>query len=170
MNNEIRIACIGSRDISEETKELMQEIGKFIVSQGWYISSGNCAGSDYAYACGGNLINPAKVILYLPWTKYNNEYLVKRNFILREPKPEWSEIAARHHPAYQYLSQGVKKLMDRNVGIVLRANKLIAYLNHNKKGGGGTGQGFRLAESLNIPRMDISQNQSLAEIKEFLLN
>ncbi len=152
-----RIACVGSREISKEMAEFMCKLGEFIVSRGDYVSSGNCAGSDFSYAHGANKINPRNVILYLPWAKYNREFIVDGNRFTCNIKPEWEVLAEKFHPAWPKLSQGVKKLMARNIGIVYKADKLLAYLNHKKSGFGGTGQAWRYAEYLNLPRLDLSQ-------------
>lgn len=163
----IRIACIGSREISKDQTVLFQEIGSWIVSKGWYISSGNADGSDYNFACGGNKINPSNVILYLPWASYNSNYIRPGNRVLTEPKEEWFELTKAFHPGWNNLSQGVKRLMARNYGILHRADKVITLLNHNKSGGGGTGQGWRIAEHLKIPRLDLN-NKNLLDVKTFL--
>lgn len=163
----MRIAAIGSRKITPEQRELFVNIGKFIVSGGDYISSGNAEGSDEAFATGGSLIDPKRVIIYLPWANYNTYFLHKNNNILTSPKNEWFDLTAPFHPGWNNLTQGVKRLMARNYGIVYKADKVIAFLNHKKPGGGGTGQGWRIAESLNIPRLDLN-NKSFDEVAEFL--
>lgn len=162
-----RIACIGSRSITEDQKHLFIQIGKFIVSGGGFISSGNAQGSDQAFAFGGNIINPENVIIYLPWNTYEKDHLHPKNKICYEPKKEWFDLTSPFHGGWLKLSQGVKRLMARNYGIVHRADKVIALLNHNKQGGGGTGQGVRIAESLKIPILDLN-NKSFDEIVEFL--
>ncbi len=163
----MRIACIGSRSVSEEQKDLFINIGKFIVSGGDFISSGNADGSDSFFAMGGNSVKPENVIIYLPWKNYNTYYLNNKNKICYEPKKEWFLETAPHHPNFDKLTQGVKRLMARNYGILHRADKCIALLNHKKPGGGGTGQGWRIAEHLNIPRLDLN-NKSFDEVVEFL--
>jgi len=163
----MRIACIGSRQISEEQRVLFVNIGKFIVSGGDFISSGNAEGSDQMFASGGNSIKPENVIIYLPWKTYETYHLNLNNKICYEPKKEWFELTAPFHGGWNNLSQGAKRLMARNYGIIHRADKVIALLNHKKQGGGGTGQGWRIAESLNIPRLDLN-NKSFDEVVEFL--
>jgi len=152
-----RIACIGSRTINLDQEELFFQIGRFIVSGGDYISSGNALGSDQAFAKGGNSIKPENVIIYLPWKTYETYHLNPKNKICYEPKKEWFELTAPFHGGWNNLSQGVKRLMARNYGIVHRADKVIVFLNHKKQGGGGTGQGVRIAESLKIPVLDLKQ-------------
>lgn len=162
-----RVACIGSRQIANWERDLFFNIGKFIVSGGDYISTGNAKGSDQVFASGGNEINPKNVLIYLPWKNYETYTLNKDNRVLYEPKDEWFDLTAPFHPGWQNLSQGVKRLMARNYGILNRADKCIARLNHEKSNGGGTGQGVRIANSLNIPVLDLN-DKSFNEIITFL--
>lgn len=162
----MRIACIGSRDISDETEKLLIEIGKFIAFKDWTIVSGNALGSDASYAKGANLVDPTKVWLHLPWPSYNSGLIVRGN-VIRPHNPQDSILAEKHHPAYPNLSQGVKKLMDRNAGILLDSDAVLAVLNPKKMGGGGTGHGWRIAGALGIPRLDLN-GQKLEDVFEFL--
>lgn len=164
----MKIACIGSREINPQIESEMEHIGEFIARQGWWLASGNAIGSDQAYARGANRVNPTKVILYLPWSTYEDQAIVEGNQVLESPKPEWEELAARHHPRYPLLGQGAQKMMVRNAGIVRNADAVIAYLNRRKIGGGGTGHGARIASALEIPLLDISLPKNLAHAIEFL--
>ena len=126
----VRIACIGSRDISLWTAAIMEKIGEVIVLSGGYIATGNALGSDAAFARGGNRVSPSHVILYLPWKTYNEELIVEKNLVTWQDNPEWEFIARAHHPVYDQLSKGAKQMMNRNAGILSRANACIAFLNH----------------------------------------
>lgn len=159
----MRIACIGSREITDSQRDLFFKVGAWITSNDHYISSGNADGSDSAFAAGGNSVNPRNVIIYLPWATYNKAYLHKDNRILKEPDEDWFDKTAPFHAKWNELTQGVRRLMARNYGIVHRANKVIALLNHSKIGGGGTGQGVRIAQSLKIPVLDLN-GKSFEEI------
>jgi hypothetical protein len=88
LNKIKKIACIGSRSITEEQKDLFFKIGKYLSDNGFYVSSGNAEGSDQMFAAGVNNSNPRNLILYLPWTTYNASALIDGNRILGSPKPE----------------------------------------------------------------------------------
>ena len=152
----MRIACIGSREISEKVQKNLYVLGRFIARKGWIVLSGNALGSDEWYAKGANSIDPSLVKLFLPWATYNKELLVPGNMVELGNKPEWVPIAKAHHPKYDSLTQGAKKMMDRNAAIVLDSDVVLAVLNHNKQGGGGTGHGWRVADTLKKPRLDLS--------------
>lgn len=161
-----RIACIGSRSLSDQDKGKLFDLGIFIVEKGWYIVTGGARGSDAAFAAGGNEVNPNHVLLYLPNEHYNKELIVPGNRVCVDIKPEWTEIARKHHPRYDYLSTFVKRLMDRNAGIIIKADKVLANFSKTSKTN-GTGHGFRIAETLGIPRLDIS-DKSFEEVVKFL--
>ena len=161
------IACIGSRDISPTVYSMAKQLGAYIVNQGYCIKTGNAQGFDQAVAEGGNSQDPSKVFLYLPWSSYERQAIHPENKIFYADNADWS-LASEHHPNWGKLSHGTIKLMLRNVGIVKDSNLVVAFLNHKKKGFGGTGHGWRVAESLSIPRIDfsiISFAECMEEIK-----
>lgn len=163
----MRIAAIGSRKITPEQYDLFYKIGRYLSSQGYFISSGNANGTDQSFADGVNSSNPKNLLLYLPWATYNQDSIHCENKILKEPKIQWFDLTAPFHPGWKNLSQGVKRLMARNYGIIYKADKVIALLNHNKSGGGGTGQGVRIANHLKIPVLDLN-GKSYEEIIQFI--
>ncbi len=162
------IACIGSRDIDEELAKQLENLGFLIANEGHTIVSGNAIGADFAYASGANKHNPALVKLYLPWNTYNWEQLVGGNQVILEHDPNWSLIAAKHHEKYDELTQGAKKMMDRNVGIVLDSVLVIGALNHKKPGMGGTGHAMRVAEANNRPFIDVSKLGVLFSVEQLI--
>ena len=164
----MKIACIGSRDISLEKSTELEKLGEAIASNGWIIASGNALGADAAYARGANKVNPALVHLYLPWRSYNKELIHPDNELVLECRSGWKDIARRHHPLYEKLSQGVKKMMDRNAGIVIGSSLVLAVLNHKATGFGGTGHGWRVATELKIPRVDLSHDFDIDEIIAYI--
>lgn len=167
MVKKINIACIGSRETTEEQRILFGKIGAFIVSNGWKVITGNAKGSDQAFAEGGNQINPKLVTLCLPWASYEKQAIVLGNKIVKDPYKDWFEPAALYHPNWANLPNSVRCLMARNYGIVSNSHKVIALLNNKKLGGGGTGHGWRVAEGLGIPRLDLN-NKSFEEVIGFL--
>ena len=134
------------------------------------VATGNCVGADQAYAQGANTVDESLVWLYLTGPKHNAYAIKPGNKIMYcDDYPAWKEIARNNHSAYNYQSSYVKKLFDRNVGIVLGSDLVIALPNLNKPHGGGTGHGIAVAKSAKIPVWDIAKNKSLVnELKEFM--
>ena len=156
------VACIGTRKASPADQRLCHEVGKWLVESGFVVRSGNAIGSDYAFQSGGNVVDPSKVYVVLPWKSYNAENLVPGNKITTTIPDWWAEEAAAIHPAWDMCSKGVKALHSRNTGIILgnRNESLpeaefvlyIRYPNHSS----GTDQGIRLADKYGIPYKNIS--------------
>src|SRR4051812_26972395 len=101
----MKIACIGSRQITPEVWQKLSKIGAFIANQGWTINSGNAIGADYAFAAGVNGVDPQLVNLYMPWPSYNASHLVFGNSVHLEHDEAWTVMAKRHHPIYDKLTQ-----------------------------------------------------------------
>lgn len=152
----MKIACIGSRDIDEATFQKLKKIGRFIAKKGWEINSGNADGSDFAFQSGANEVDPNLVNVYMPWKTYNLQHLAPGNNVKFDVEPEWSKLARLHHPKYSVLKDSVKALMDRNAGIVMDSDRVLAFLNHDRVGAGGTRHGWNCAGGLNLLRFDVS--------------
>jgi hypothetical protein len=161
------IACIGSRGLKVSEILACEAIGRAIVERGWELHTGNAKGADQAFARGGNTVNPNKVHLHLPWHKYERDAISVGNFVrtvedLTQKELVWySDFARRHHPAWNHLSQGVRKLMVRNGMIIvpwegMPVNVTIAWPS-DKMGGGGTGQGMRMTGEMDSTLIDLTQ-------------
>lgn len=165
----IKVACIGSRQAPYDAIQIMENIGKTVVSSGFYVASGNAVGSDQAYARGANTVDPSKVLLYLPWLTYEKQSIHPQNMVITEPIDEWEELAAKHHPRYWQLSQGAQKMMKRNVGIILSSATVFAYMNPNKSHGGGTSHSVRIAEYLGIPVVRLDKPEEAEGALDFVM-
>jgi hypothetical protein len=152
---------------------MMEELGEYIASKDFRVRTGNAQGSDQAFARGANRVDPGRTWLYLPWGGYEAPAIVEGNHVVDVSlienvsyrKEHFTKLASDNHPAWPNLTQGVRKLMVRNACIVWGSNLVLAHLNHAKKGGGGTGHGWRIAESLGIERIDLSEQTNIEAIK-----
>lgn len=76
----------------------------------------------------------------------------------------------KYHPNPHSLSPGSVRLHARNYGIVSKSTAVIACPSE-KPGGGGTGQGIRIAKDLNIPVFTClpkdDRDKALSVLKEF---
>jgi len=170
-----KVACIGSREISQKTSKKLEAIGTFIARKGGVVVSGNAIGSDAAYARGANSINPELVELYVVDRKHNPKFIVPGNKVIYETEENnetWQRIARLYHNRYDKLDDYVQRLMNRNAGIILNSFCTLGVLNHSKSNFGGTGHGWKISEAFKHPRLDIydieNDNPSLEEVKEFL--
>jgi hypothetical protein len=156
----MRIACIGSRNIGADEKDICFKLGSFIAKCRGEIHTGNAEGADQAFASGGNEVDPGLVNLHLPWPGFNEEAIVEGNVIHLPPYP-WCcvDLAMKAHPRWQYLKQGAKKLHIRNASIILprgHTTHLVLALPSQKPGGGGTGQGMRIALNTGIDVVNLN--------------
>lgn len=165
----MRIACIGKRDLEPREIIDLQLIGKALAERGNVIVSGNARGSDQCYALGANQIDQTLVELHLPWASYERQSVFPHNTVFVDGDDEvYQRIASQHHPAWANLSRGPRALHTRNVGIVMKADHVIALPNPKKPGGGGTGMGMRLAAHFGIRITDISNPAELQKLLNHL--
>ena len=160
-----KIACVGSRDISEQVARLLQNIGKEIVDRCWELHSGNANGSDYAFATGGNS-KPELVHLHLPWASYNAEQVVTGNILHHYVDEHLVRVAKAAHPAWSYLGQGSKKLMARNASIILNSDVVVAF--QASPGKGGTAHSIRIASDLGRPTVLVQADSSTESVLSYI--
>ena len=165
---EFWVSCIGTRNPTKEMRERCVKMGAWIVKCGGVVHSGNAEGIDYAFAEGGNSVNPAKVWLHLPWNGFNDFQIQSQNRTILPPYPQWMEdLTVKLHPRGPFLKQGALKLHTRNVAILDKTVLCVAAPS-NKVGGGGTGQGMRTStemgiELINLNHYDLLDWRALAE-------
>lgn len=164
-----RIACIGSRELAGEWLNVCEKLGAWIVRCGHELHSGNAQGADQAFARGGNKVDPTKVHLHLPWLSYERDAIVLGNHVDVLASLHWQiqsrymDFAAQHHPAWERVSKGGRMLHARNGRIIypeILLNfpvKLVLAWPSRKIGGGGTGQGMRMAEDAGIPLVNLNE-------------
>jgi hypothetical protein len=174
---DIRYACIGGRPFSEKNPTgltpaqllICEKIGGYIAEQGYIVDSGNAPGADQAYGKGVNRVNPALLHLHLGWKGFEERAVRDGNVIhlledLDEKTFDFYTETARYYRknGFAGLRQGGIKLMTRNSSIVMPpptlepVTRVIAFPGA-KPGGGGTGQGMRIADGKSIPLSDISK-------------
>lgn len=161
------IGCIGTSRPTASEQASCVAIGYALTILGKRINSGNAKGCDFAYANGANFVRPQNVTLYLPEATHESSHWCFGNIIVTEHEPIWSDIARAHHPKYDYMNSYVQKLFDRNAGIVLNSDFIIA-LPSSKPWGGGTGHGMKIAKSRNIPVLDVSKEAVMTNLLDSL--
>jgi hypothetical protein len=145
--------------------EICEKLGEWLATNGWEVHSGNAVGADQAFARGANRVNPALVHLHLPWHNFERHAIHDENLVhnldeLTEDRSQYFELVAqKHHPAWNRLSQGAKKLMSRNSSIMLPppdflpVDLCLAFPGRQKLG--GTGQGMRIAQTEGVRLVDL---------------
>jgi hypothetical protein len=171
----VRLAFIGSRELDQfplAWVDLYREAARKAAIHGHTVVTGAAEGADQlaaetALAAGG------KVELVLPWGEFNREWVdsmtanyspARVTVVTYVPLecPDWTQSVYDYHPACQNGKMGLRtgefRLHARNYGIVYNSKTVVA-LPGRKRGGGGTGQGLRVAQGLRIRLFDLSQQQ-----------
>ena len=172
---------VGSRDISDEEWDTMVSVAKWL-AQWLKLRSGKAGGSDSAFEYGVSLSDyPDNKEIYIPWPKFEGNEIQGEKICLDNPDTMNYAISVKYakeiHPAWEKLSQGGKKLHQRNVHQVLGRDLenpvpslfLLACSDVDKNGDakGGTRTAWMLAKQFNIPCFNI-RGKSKREIFEFI--
>lgn len=163
------VGCIGTSSPNEEEINTCIAVGYALATIGKKIVSGNAIGCDFAYATGANFVKPQAVTLYLPNPSHNENHWVFGNILITETKEEWQKLARDYHPKYDSMNQNVRQLFDRNAGIVLNSDVIIALPCYRTKSwGGGTGHGMKIAKALGKHVYNIEDVEMAKSLKEYL--
>lgn len=165
-------AGIGSRRTPTETLRQMAGIAEELASHDYLLRSGHAEGADLAFESRAK----AKEI-HLPWEAYNNAPTNNPDYWtvnMQSPKRiELLDITARHHPAWERLTNGGKLLMCRNTTIILGKNldqyvKMVICWTPGGRLEGGTAHGIRLAHSYDIPVFNIALPEDQQKLCRFV--
>jgi hypothetical protein len=139
------------------------------LGEGWVLRTGMATGADQAFYRGASARGPLE--LYLPWPTFEAGAYSPTDdsgrLVLGEPSPAAYELAARFHPAWSRLTQGVRALHARNCHQVLGADLATAArfvvcwtpdgsVNGRGRRVGGTGQALRIAHHHGIPVFNLA--------------
>lgn len=160
-------AGIGSRGTWPDVCALMEDVARYMASDGYVLRSGHAPGADQAFERGAG----GAAEIYLPWQGFEahvptlgTEYL--------QPAPEAYQMAAKLHDGWYYLNQGSRALMARNMHQVLGPTLddpvefVICWTPNGSRTGaeaytGGTGQALRLAKKFNIKVFNLMNSDDL---------
>ena len=103
------ITAVGSRQTPENILAEMKKIGHWCSQYGVTIRSGHAEGADWAFEYGAQY----SCQVYLPWKNFNSHLKSSAQVYIYD-NVRASKIAKKYHPAYDKLSDGAKKLIDRD--------------------------------------------------------
>lgn len=163
----LEIAIIGTRVPSATQIQAATDIAKWLSSRtAVFVKTGGAFGIDQIAM--ENVIEQ-KLMLYLPWNKYNKEIVKAVTVIDSDPKnhSDWMDSVEKFHPNAAALSPGSRLLQARNYGVVENTIAVCAFPK-SRTDLGGTGQGMRIAKEMNIPVFSIFSHDSPAENQRIL--
>lgn len=145
-------AGIGARTTPQEIQSKMSQLASELEKIGWILRSGGAIGADHAFESGCS----------------NREI-----FLASDATAKAMEIAKKFHPSWYRLPYGVKKLMARNVMVILGREldapvKMVVCWTENAKPIGGTGHALRVAHAHGIPIYNLANLHDFSRISSFL--
>lgn len=170
-------AGIGSRKTPEEVLRLMERIAVRLAERGFALRSGGAPGADQAFERGARQGGGA-VEIFIPWPGYEG-YLPGPEVALASARA--TLMAAELHPAWERLSNGVRKLMARNCHQILGASleDPVAFVICWTPDGaeseaecgcetGGTGLAIRLASRWGVPVVNLARPGALERLAKLV--
>lgn len=148
-------AVIGTREPDENQAECAKNLAFCLaILRDCTIRTGGAYGIDQRAMEGSQGRN---LEVFLPWSTYNRDIVPpKSRVVVYNPilHISWADSVRAHHPAWDKLSRGSFALHARNFGIICgepeaRVHGVLAF--PDERGGGGTGQGIRIAATYHIP-------------------
>lgn len=137
-------AGIGNRKISSKVFALLQTFGKIFAITGFILRTGGAEGADCAFETGA-LEGRGNVVVLTP----------------DRATEDAMALAEKFHPAWDKCDDYAKRLLGRNVMIILGRDLTIPVsfvvcyaINENR---GGTSLGLRIARAHNIPIANLAK-------------
>lgn len=188
---------IGSRETPEDILSVMEDAGYRLARIGFVLRSGKAAGADAAFQKGAQKyhaevghIDPSSVAeIYIPWKGFKGgegltdlydiplENIDKDFPDNAEMRWEWVKEV---HGGWERLSQGARKLHERNIhqlfgmdlgNAYLNQSKFVIYYTQETKGGlpkGGTATAVNLAKKQGIRTLNLFRKENLGVLERFL--
>ena len=175
---------IGSRETPARVLDLIRDVSKKLVLDGYVLRSGGANGADSAFAYGwgdayqeNNGVQHAEI--YIPWNGFNslwdgnkNVKLVQDRAIIRDAHALLKDI----HPAFNKLTKGPLALHTRNCFQVLGrtlaspSSFVVCYAKVDAEGRtlGGTATAVHLAQQRGIPVRNLYLPEDFKKVMQYL--
>jgi hypothetical protein len=157
-------AGIGARKTPHDILLLMEQLGNKLREDGMILRTGHAPGADQAFERGAG----GTAQIFLPWGTFEQDvhFSASRDEdgtvffpkIFNEPNIGAWAFAAKVHPAWEHLSDGVKKLHARNVHQILGPDlarptpvEFVICWTPDGEMVGGTATALQLADERDIP-------------------
>lgn len=190
---------IGSRETPPEVISIMEDAGFRLARIGFTLRSGKAAGADAAFQRGAQKyhsiepgISPARIAeIYIPWKGFrggdglSDLYDVLPDHLDRQfpgnEEMRWDWVK-EVHGGWEKLSQGARKLHERNIHQLFGPDLGNAYLNQSKfviyyapetKAGnpkGGTATAVNLAKKQGIRTLNLLHDANREVLEKFLVS
>lgn len=160
---------VGSRTVPEEIGRLMRDYAYKLAQKGYILRSGGANGADTYFEQGCDAAAGKKEI-YLPWKGFNNHI---SNFYIIPPQAY--NIAAKLHPAWNYLKTSAKSLHARNIQQCAGKNldclsEILICWTRNGQVVGGTATAIRFALDNGILVYNLFFEKQKKDLNDYLMN
>lgn len=161
------VTGIGSREVPDFYKKMIEEIAAYIADKGYLLRSGGAPGSDTFFQKVYEE-KKGKMEIYIPWNGFENLWKNNKNIFLADHSI-CEEYTMKYHPNPDILSQGAFKLMNRNAHQVLgkdlkSPSDIIICYTKDAKVKGGTSQAIRIAADEGIPILNIGNKKNIKQV------
>jgi hypothetical protein len=177
-------AGIGSRKTPDHILNIMSHIGAYLFGEGWTLRSGHADGADKAFEQGADDqrhmadAHFEKKEIYLPWKGFNGS-----TSTLHPERYPFSgqeiSMAANVHPNWRACSPSAQRMHTRNVrqilgleaihGPVVIPVKFVVCWTDKGLLKGGTAQAIRIAQSCNIPVINLGAAKTPEYLEQLVL-
>lgn len=156
-------AGIGSRETPESVRPLIHKVARRLNELGYTLRSGGADGADTFFEEAAD-----RKEIFLPWKKFNGR-IVEKQF--QGPTQAAKELAAEQIYKYADRTQGVRKLLARNMHQVLGLNldspvDFIVCWTRDGKIAGGTAYAIRLGKSRGIRTFNLCKEKDVDALIE----
>jgi hypothetical protein len=171
----LRYAGIGPRKTPDDQLEIMGSIAQQLAESGWHLSSGWGHGADQAF---GTHAPANQQTQWIPWPGFNGASR-EAPFVHVRVTDDKENIAAPHHPYWGNMKLHTRRLMCRNVDILLgdqldQQVDMVVYWQseaHDQSFNSGTNHTRRMANTWGIPSFNIrheADQKDLCKYVEYL--
>lgn len=143
---------IGSRKTPPEILSMMTQIAAKLHSMGYHLRTGDAWGADEAFRNGTSNLEV---------------------FGPQDATPQAIDFTSAFHPAWKKLNEYERKLHGRNAQIILGRDldlpsDFVICWTLNGEFKGGTGQGLRISNKMNVPIFNLALEASRTRLEAFL--
>lgn len=154
-------AGIGPRETSSAVQEVMTSIATQLAAANWILRSGRARGADQAFERGVKNYKATEsnvsclMNIYLPWMGYEEARPDGFEYGILPISGDQLNIASSHHPRWDLCTTGARKLLCRNVPILLGEDLSTpvecVITSYEPNYTGGTTHAISIANTFRIP-------------------
>ena len=167
-------AGIGSRETPHDVCLQMKDFASELSKRGFILRSGHADGADQAFELGAFKTSGIEAVQsFIPWVGFNGSPMtIEPPFTVilgHENQEKFEDIARRHHGNWRVCNPAAKKLLTRNVPVILGLDLKtpVEFVISWSAGPGGTAHTTAIAEANGIPVFNLAKPNGLSDLLAF---